>query len=94
MAKIQIPRPTIIVQEQTNEKRRLTHIVNEVTGHKGGVKIEHADGRVSGIATPPTVTRGFDVVGIDMSEYKKVQYGRLREIGHSHEAALLLLPKR
>lgn len=70
---------------------RIQQIVSELTGRNVGVKIEHKDGRVSGIAMPPTVEKGFaETIPVSMSEFQKIQYNRLRSQGYSREAALLL----
>jgi len=92
MARIQIPRPRMVVREANG--KRLTDVIHEVTGHRGGIKIEHPDGRVEAVVTPPTITKGFEILDMTMSDFKRQQYGRLREQGHSHEAALLMLPNR
>lgn len=70
---------------------RIRDVVNEVTGRKGGITIEHPDGRVSAVARPGPTTFQADQVAPSMSTLHKMAYDLLRTQGYSHERAVLMM---
>ena len=70
---------------------RITKILSEIHGRPVGLRIEHADGRVSTVAAPETQELAPDQVAPSQQALRDSAYGLLRNQGHSHEAAVLMM---
>lgn len=76
------------------DDRRIRQVVSEITGRPVGVQIEHRDGRMSAAVRAQTVEVSPDVVAPSQSELRKRVYASLRQKGHSHEGAMILMGVR
>lgn len=76
------------------DNARLTGVLNELTGRVGGLRIEHADGRVEMVARPETRELTPEDLGMTMSELQARSYDLLRSQGYGPEAARLLMKGR